>query len=93
MENTKNVSVIFFVSESEYPRLQAACPRDFPFTYAQFVQRVEEGISHMPKGVTIKKTYVDIAKFLSWCAETKVEPNNKARAAYAVFLYSSSQKS
>jgi hypothetical protein len=41
----------------------------------------------MPQGFTVIKTYVDIAKFLSWCAETKVNPDSKARATYATILH------
>ena len=52
-----NKSAIFFVSEEEYPKLQAACPNDFPFTYAQFVERVEEGIRCIPDSRAIEKTY------------------------------------
>jgi hypothetical protein len=38
----------FFVGEDEYPKLQAACPGDFPFTYAEFAGRVDEGIQKHP---------------------------------------------
>ena len=74
---------IFFVSESEYPHLQAACPGDFPFTYAQFVARVEDGIKHMPEGAAVRKTNVRVEEFLTWCTESKVKPDNKSRARYA----------
>lgn len=82
-----NVSVIFFVTETEYPKLQAACPIDFPFTYAQFVERVEEGIRHMPEDVPIKKINIDITEFLAWCRESKANPDNKTRAKYALLLH------
>ncbi|MFZ2399552.1 MAG: hypothetical protein WAW31_12925 [Smithella sp.] len=40
-----NKAPVFFVTEVEYPKLQAACPSDFPFIYAQFVERVEDVIT------------------------------------------------
>lgn len=78
--------VIFFVSESEYLKLQEACPHDFPFTYEQFVQRVEDGIKEVPASVTIVKTDVNVAEFLAWCADAKVKPDNITRAKYALWL-------
>jgi hypothetical protein len=78
--------VVFFVSESEYSKLQEACPHDFPFTYEQFVQRVEDGIREVPENVTIVKTDVNVAEFLAWCADAKVKPDNKTRAKYALWL-------
>ena len=84
--NTGNRSVVFFVSESEYPKLQRACPGDFPFTYAEFVARVDEGIKHLPEGFTIVKVNVDVREFIAWCADTEVKPDNKARSRYAVLL-------
>ena len=73
----------FFVSEAEYPKLQRACPGDFPFTYAEFAARVDEGIKHTSHGFTVEKVYVSVDEFLAWCAEAKVKPDNKARAQYA----------
>jgi len=77
---------VFFVSEDEHPKLQSACKDDFPFTYAQFVARVDEGIKYMAQGISVTKVYARIDEFLAWCAESKVEPNNKSRATYANIL-------
>ena len=82
-----NTTPAFFVTETEYPKLQAACPGDFPFTYAQFVERVEDGIRQNKDIFTIEKTYADVAEFLAWCGESKIKPDNKARAKYAMFLH------
>ena len=82
-----NTAPVFFVTETEYPKLQAACPGDFPFTYAEFVERVENGIRQMKDNLTIEKTYADVAEFLAWCRETKIKPDNKARAKYAMLLH------
>lgn len=81
------IVTMFFVTETEYPKLQTACPDDFPFTYAQFVERVEEGIRHIPEGVPIKKININIAEFLAWCRESKVKPDNKTRTKYAMLLH------
>ncbi len=82
----KAISHAFFVTEAEYPKLQAACPGDFPFTYAQFSARVDQGIKEMADTVTVEKVYVRVDEFLAWCAEAKVRPNNSSRAKYAVVI-------
>jgi len=85
-----NTAPVFFVTESEYPKLQEACPDDFPFTYQQFVERVEDGIRQIKDSFTIEKTYADIAEFLAWCRESKIKPDNKARSRYAILLHNKS---
>jgi hypothetical protein len=79
----KAISYAFFVSEAEYPRLQAACPGDFPFSYAEFCARVDEGIRATADSVSIEKVYVSVEQFLAWCARENVPPNNISRARYA----------
>jgi hypothetical protein len=81
----ENKAAVFFVTEEEYPKLQAACPGDFPFTYRQFAARIDEGIKNT-KGFTVVKVYVDVDEFLAWCAETEVKPISTARAQYAAML-------
>jgi hypothetical protein len=82
----KAISYAFFVTESEYPKLQAACPGDFPFTYAQFCARVDQSIQDTADTVAVEKVYASVDKFLAWCAEAKVKPNNLSRARYAVVI-------
>ena len=64
----KAISYAFFVTAAEYPRLQAACPGDFPFTYAQFCARVDQSIRDTADTVAVEKVYVSVDKFLAWCA-------------------------
>jgi hypothetical protein len=78
---------IFFVTASEYPKLQQLCPKDFPFSYEQFVERVELGISSMSPEHTPVKIEADVAEFISWCTESKVQPDNNARGQYAMWVY------
>jgi hypothetical protein len=75
----------FFVTEEEYAKLQAACPRDFPYTYQQFVERLEQGIRDTP-GVSVVKVNVNVDEFLAWCAETHVRPERTSRAHYAALV-------
>jgi hypothetical protein len=82
----KAISYAFFVTESEYPKLQAACPGEFPFTYAQFRARVEQSIKDMAETVAVEKVYASVDSFLAWCAEAKVRPNNISRARYAALI-------
>ena len=82
----QSISYIFFVSEVEYPKLQTACPGDFPFTYPQFVSRVNETIEQIASTATAIKAYARVEEFLTWCAQTKVQPNNTARAQYAIII-------
>jgi hypothetical protein len=82
----KSISYVFFVSEAEYPRLQAACPEDFKITYAQFCARVDQNIREAAATVAVEKVYVSVDKFLAWCAREKVRPNNLSRARYAVAI-------
>ena len=82
----KAISYAFFVTEAEYPKLQAACPGDFPFTYAQFCARVDQSIQDAADTVAVEKVYASVDKFLAWCAEAKVQPNNLSRARYAVLI-------
>lgn len=79
----KAVSYTFFVSAAEYPKLQAACPGDFPFDYAEFCAGVDRSIQEAAGTVAIEKVYVSVDKFLAWCAEANVRPNNISRARYA----------
>ena len=82
----KAISYAFFVTEAEYPKLQAACPGDFPFTYAQFSARVDQSIKDAAETVAVEKVYASVDKFLAWCAEAGVQPNNLSRARYAVLI-------
>ena len=82
----KTISYAFFVSEAEYPRLQAACPDDFPFPYAQFCTRVDQSIREASDTVALEKVYVSVDQFLSWCAKANVPPNNINRAKYAIAI-------
>lgn len=80
----KTISYTFFVSATEYPKLQAACPGEFPFDYAEFCARVERSIKEgVAENVVVEKVYVSVEKFLAWCAETNVKPGNLSRARYA----------
>jgi hypothetical protein len=82
----KTISYAFFVTEAEYPKLQAACPGDFPYTYAEFCARVDRGIRDAADTVSTEKVYVIVDKFLAWCAEANVRPNNISRARYAIAI-------
>jgi len=82
----KAISYAFFVTEAEYPRLQAACPGDFPFNYAQFCARVDQSIQDTAETVAVEKAYASVDKFLAWCTEARVQPNNISRAQYAVAI-------
>ncbi|HEY7658791.1 MAG TPA: hypothetical protein VH881_18160 [Burkholderiales bacterium] len=82
----KTISYAFFVSAAEYPRLQAACPEEFPFDYAEFCARVDRSIQEAADTVAIEKVYVSVERFLAWCAETNVRPNNLSRARYATLM-------
>ena len=84
MDTSKQRVKIFFVSEEEYPKLQAACPGDFPYTYAQFVDRVAAGTEAMGDQVEVVKVHVRVAEFLEWCRAEKRPPDNRARSAYAL---------
>jgi len=79
--------VIFFVTADEYPALQASDPENFPYTYEEFAQRVEDCIRNLPKDDIVIKIHADVADFLAWCAESKIVPNNKARCEYALYVY------
>ncbi|HLF38484.1 MAG TPA: hypothetical protein VI545_02295 [Burkholderiales bacterium] len=82
----KAISYAFFVTEAEYPKLQAACPGDFPYTYAQFSARVDQSIRDTADTVAVEKVYASVDHFLAWCAEAKVQPSNISRARYAVVI-------
>ena len=83
----KTISHTFFVSATEYPKLQAACPGEFPFDYAEFCARVERSIRDAAAGnVVVEKVYVSVEKFLAWCAEAGVQPGNISRARYAAAI-------
>ena len=79
----KAVSYAFFVSAAEYPKLQAACPGEFPSDYAEFCAGVDRSIQEAADSVAIEKVYVSVEKFLAWCAQADVRPSNISRARYA----------
>jgi hypothetical protein len=83
----KQISYAFFVSATEYPKLQAACPEDFPFSYEEFSARVDRSITDAAaEHVVVEKVYVSVDQFLAWCAETHVKPGNISRARYAAMV-------
>lgn len=82
----KSISYAFFVTEIEYPELQAACPGDFQFTYAEFCARVNQSIQEMANTVAVEKVYVRVDEFLAWCADANIKPNNIGRAKYATAI-------
>ncbi|MGH8660759.1 MAG: hypothetical protein ACREUB_03235 [Burkholderiales bacterium] len=80
----KAISYAFFVSETEYPKLQAACPEDFPLSYQDFCAAMDRNIQEAAaENVVVEKVYVSVERFLAWCAEAKVQPSNLSRARYA----------
>lgn len=80
-------TAVFFVTESEYAKLQAARPDDFPFTYPEFVARVDEGTAGLERqGLKVRRIEVRIDDFLAWCKAERREPDNLARSAYASML-------
>ena len=83
----KAISYAFFVSETEYSKLQAACPGDFPFSYADFCARVDRNIKEAAAdNVVVEKVFVSVEKYLAWCAEINVSPGNLSRARYATLI-------
>jgi hypothetical protein len=83
----KTISYTFFVSATEYPKLQAACPEDFPFDYGEFCARVDRSIRDAAaENVVVEKVYVSVENFLAWCAESGVRPGNISRARYAAAI-------
>ena len=78
------ISYVFFVSDTEYPKLQAACPGDFPEDYEHYCARVNRDIQAAAKTVAIEKVYVSVAQFLAWCTKNGVRPNNFSRSRYAI---------
>jgi hypothetical protein len=83
----KPISYAFFVLETEYPKLQAACPGDFPFSYVEFCARVDRNAREAAAAdVVVEKVYVSVDKFLAWCAEANVKPGNISRARYATVI-------
>lgn len=79
----KGITYTFFVTETEYARLQSVCPGEFPLDYAQFAARVNRDIQEAAATVAIEKVYVSVDRFLAWCAENRVQPTNLSRARYA----------
>ena len=82
----KGITYTFFVTETEYSRLQAACPEDFPFDYAQFSASVDQTIQEAAPTVAIEKVFVSVEHFLAWCSETNAQPSNLNRAKYAALI-------
>lgn len=74
---------VFFVSESDYSKLQAACPEDLPATYAEFVQRVDAGIAGLGDQFLVARVEVKVDEFLAWCSREKRPPDGAARSEYA----------
>jgi uncharacterized alpha-E superfamily protein len=80
------INVFFFVSEAEYPALQAACPRSFPFAYEQFLENLQELERNVGQVIRVN---IRISEFLAWCAQTTIDPDNSTtRATYAGLIYS-----
>ena len=76
----------FFVTEAEYPKLQAACPGDFPFPYEKFVAIVDQRLEKRLEQVTTRKAYVDVSEFLAYCAKRRISPDENARIVFAQFV-------
>lgn len=76
----------FFVTEAEYPKLQAACPGDFPFPYEKFVAIVDQRLEKRLEQVTTRKAYVDVSEFLAYCDRHNIGPDQNARILFAQFV-------
>jgi hypothetical protein len=86
-------TTVFFVIESEYTKLQNACPDDFPFTYPEFVARVDADTVFLENlGYRVRRIEARVDDFLAWCKTARREPDNRARAAYASMIGSSGPK-
>ena len=80
------VNIFFFVDETEYPALQAACPKSFPFAYAHFLQNLQDLERNVGQVIRVN---VRVSEFLAWCAKSAVEADNSTtRATYAGVVYS-----
>jgi hypothetical protein len=83
-------TTVFFVTESEYAKLQIACPDDFPFTYPEFVAQVDAGTAILEnRGYGVRRIEARVDDFLAWCKTARREPDDRARAAYASMIGSS----
>lgn len=82
----KGISYAFFVTETEYARLQSVFPGEFPLDYAQYSARVNRDIREAAATVAIEKVYVSVDRFLAWCAENRLQPSNLSRARYAAHV-------
>jgi hypothetical protein len=75
----------FFVTESEYPKLQAACPGDFPFPYEKFVAITDQRLEKRLEQVTTRKTNINVSEFAAYCTKRGIRPDEKARIIFAQF--------
>ena len=56
----------FRTSETEYQKLQTACPGDFPWTYKEFCQRTEAEIRYAASvGVHVAPVSITASEFLA----------------------------
>ena len=81
---------VFFVSEDEYPKLQALFPQEFTLPYSEYAEFIEQRNREVMKDLTIIKTYANVDAFVSWCTASKISPDPKARGAYATFIHTTS---
>ena len=86
----KPTIAVFFVSESEYPKLQRLFPDEYTLSYAEFSQFTNNKIRENAAHATFVKTNVDVDQFLAWCSASKINPDADARPAYAAFLHANS---
>jgi hypothetical protein len=76
----------FFVIEAEYPKLQAACPGEFPFPYSKFVAIREQRLRERLQQKLTHAVYVEVADFIAYCTKRGIPPNENARIKYAQFV-------
>ncbi len=79
---------VFFVDESNYKKLQRVSP-GFVSPYKTYANHVEKCNRQASGEITPVKVYVDIDKFLVWCAGSKVNPDDgMSRSTYAASVLS-----
>jgi hypothetical protein len=93
---TTNLTVIPFVTGEDYPELlRIVDDKDsFPADYDSFLQLCDTMIKdYQEAGSNIIRITLNPGELAEWCRGQNKKIDGKARADYAVFLYSKSQGS
>jgi hypothetical protein len=93
-EKDKVISTIPFVRRADYPEMLRICddPENLPPDYDSFLKHFDNLVQEYEKaGLGLVRVDIKPGELAEWCRSQNRKIDGKARAAYAMFVYTKTQ--